>query len=572
MPLEAEVTACDVLVIGGGNAGLRAAVEASGRGARTLLWSKSPLPGGSTAVSGGIHQASFSPEDSEDLHFMDTVKGGYFLNNQPLVRVLVSEAKERILDLEGFGGAFYRADANSYDLRRLGGYTVPRGVEVGRNDRLMRIVRDEAHRRAVGISDQLMVTRLLADREGACCGAMGFDVVSGACRVALAKSVVLATGAVGRLWKRTANTRNASGDGFALAMPLGVKLVDMEFLQFIPLTYLYPSFIEGMTLGEAGSYGVEVRFYNSRGERFMERYDPERFEFTTRDIAARGIYLEVQAGRGSPHGGAYVDTTRCDPAKGLYQPHKLRHRWRLLRDFYGIKRATYKEPFEAAPSALYMCGGIEIDEWCCTGVPGLFACGEVSGNIHGANRLGGNSLIEIQVYGKRAGEKATEAARERPSPEPAPGVVEEELERLERLRCKNRGVRPRPLKRRLQQLMWDHCCVARSGEGLRRCLEGILQLQDEARDLMVTSDTRPYNYEWVEANEVPMMLHLAEVVVRSALFREESRGNHYRTDFPAQNDEGWLCHTLVELKDGKIHLSKKPVELTEVDPRKVARV
>lgn len=566
-----QVIPADVLIVGGGNAGLRAAVAASSWGARTILVSKSPFPGGSSAVAGGFHQASFGPDDSEDLHFRDTVQGGYFLNNQRLVRILVREAKQALLDLEGFGAAFYRVSPDRYSLATFGGHSVPRAVETGRCDRIERILREEAERLGVQFFEETMVTRLLTDAQGLVGGVCAFDIKWGKGLVFLAKALILATGALGRLYRRTACTRNATGDGFGLAMGLGTRMVDMEFMQFIPLAYVYPSFISGMTLAEAGSYGPKTKYFNALGERYMERYDPQRLEKTTRDVAARANFLEIRAGRGTPRGGILVDPTENDPSEGSYQPHRLRHRWKLIRDFYGLAKATYKEPFEAAPAALYICGGLEIDENCQTSTPGLFACGEISGNIHGANRLGGNSLIELQVFGKRAGEAAAAYAQGRPLPGVDLSQAEEEFNRLNRLLATREGVRPRTLKTELQQLMWDYCGIVRTGEGLKKAILGVENLKERLPQMGLTCDSLRYNWELVEAVEVPMMLDTAEVMLRAALFREESRGNHYREDFPHQDDENWLCHTLIQKVEGELRIAKKEVELTELDPRKERR-
>ncbi|MBI2304086.1 MAG: FAD-binding protein [Chloroflexi bacterium] len=563
-----QVIMADVVVVGAGNAGLRAAVAAASQGAETVVVSKSPFPGGSSCVAGGFHQASFGADDSEDLHFRDTIKGGYYLGNQRLIRILVREAKERILDLEQMGGAFYRVSPQSYSLTRLGGYSVARGVETGRTERIARILRETAYHLSVPVFEECMVTKLLTDAQGRVCGVFALDIRWGRGLVFLGKCVVLASGAIGRLYRRTATPRNATGDGFGLAMNLGVEMLDMEFMQFIPLSYVYPSFIEGMTLGEASVYGARTKYLNSQGERFIVQYDPERLERTTRDIGARSIYIEVREGRGTPHGGVWLDNSENRPEEGAYQPHRLRHRWKLIRDFYGIKKANYQEPMEVAPSALYICGGLEINEECRTSLPGLFACGEISGNMHGANRLGGNSLIELQVYGRRAGEFAAQEAKGLPLPPVDTAQVEEEVARLNGLLQSREGTRPRMIKRELQSVMWEHCAIVRDGDGLQKGLSRIQALKEQAATLRLTTDTTNYNYELVEACEVPLMLDLAEVMVSAALHREESRGNHFRADFPKMDNQNWLCHTTIQKGDGRIHIGKKDVELVEIDPRR----
>ena len=565
-----EVFTTDVLVIGAGNAGLRAAVGAAEKGARTLLVSKSPFPGGSSVVAGGIRQAAFHPDDSPDLHFSDTLKSGKYLNNQRLVRLFVQEAPKRILDLEEYGVMLVRTGPREYRIKLTGGGSAPRGLHTRRNDRVMRLVLERALRLGVELFDQTMVTRLVQDDRGAVAGAVALDIIRGRTILILARSVVLAAGALARIYSRNATVRNATGDGLALAARAGTTFIDMEFVQFIPLGYV-GTFIDGMTLGEGSVWGEEVRFLNGSGERYLERYAPGITEYrATRDILARANYSEILAGRGTANSAVLVDATRSDPNEVEFSPKAMAHRYRLLRDFYGKAKADLKEPLEAAPSALYICGGVEFDEECATNIPGLYVCGEMAGGIHGANRLNGNSLIDCEVFGKIAGESAARYSREeaRSSSSGAMAQALDEERRILDLMDRPVGEkRPRDFKRSLQNIMWQKVGIVRNGPTLAEAVQEIENLRDRLPELSVATPARRYNLELVEALEVPMMVQVADMVARCALFRTESRGNHYRLDYPNTDNESWLANTHITVEGERLRLEKRPVELLEVDPR-----
>ena len=553
------IIAVDVLIIGAGNAGLRAAIAAAQNGAKTMIISKSPFPGGSSVVSGGLIEASFGEGDSEELHFRETVESGAYLGNQRLTQILVSEIKDRVFDLEDYGVVFLREGPSTFKLVSNGGTSVPRSLTSGRNDRVQRCLYDRARSLGVTLYQEFMPLKIFLDEAKRPVGVAAYDIQRGERFFFQAGAVVMASGGCAGLFKRRATPRNTAGDGFGLALDLGVRLVDMEFVQFIPLSFVY-GFIEGMTLGEGDSYGDKVRLRNALGERYMERYSPEHLEHSTRDVVARSNYLEIRAGRGTPRGAILIDATESDPRKAYFQPHHMAHRYRLIVDFYGKDKADLKEPLEAAPSALYICGGIEINERCETNLPGLFACGEVIGNVHGANRLGGNSLADVQVFGKRAGEQAAIFSRESSLKSPNLHEVEGEFLRLRDL-CDSKGsVTPRSIKRELQQLMWDHMGIVRDASRLSEGLQKLENLKDKGSQMGRIGSSRRYNYALLEAIEVPSMLCVAEVMLRSGLFREESRGNHFRSDFP-ESRETWHCHTIAERRGSEILLGKKEIEL-----------
>lgn len=568
--MEIQPVKCDVLVIGAGGAGLRAALEASRAGAKVIVLSKGPVPGGATSVAGGVMQAAVDPSDSPDQHFRDTVIGGHFLNNQRLVRTFVDNAAEKVLDLERYGCAFDRKEDGSLDLRVPAGATRKRGIEGEVMSNVQKILAQRSIELGAEVREFVMVTRLLQDGSGTVVGAVALDFGRGEVLAYLAPVTILAAGAVGRLYAVTACPRSSTGDGLALGRRVGARMVNLEMMQFIPLAYAYPEFIRGFTLGEAPNYGKSTRFINSEGERYMPRYDEARAEYATRDVAARANYMEIQAGRGTPHGGIWVDTTANDPKDGLYQPHKLADRYKMIVDFYGPSKANFEEPFEATPSALFLMGGVEIDSECRTSVPGLLAAGEVSGNLHGANRLGANALTEIQVFGAIAGERAARLAKDmRPPLETAAlkATFADERRVIHDFQERPNKTRACDVKHAIQRLMWDSVGVVREGAKLRAALDEFDRLRKIAREeVSVFSRAQRYNYDWVEAIEVGQMVDVAEMMAVAALTRTESRGAHHRLDYPATDNRSWLQETVIHDEAGKLRVATQPVHLTEVSP------
>jgi succinate dehydrogenase/fumarate reductase flavoprotein subunit len=566
--VDVGVLESDVLIIGAGGAGLRAALEAAKAKARVTVLSKGPVPGGATSVSGGVIQAAVGPDDSPEQHFRDTVIGGRFVNNQRLVHTFVTNAPQKVLDLERYGCAFDRKEDGSLDLRMPSGATRKRGIEGEVNSNIQKILTQRALENGARIDEFMMVTRLLTDSSGRVCGATALDFAKGIFIAFLAKTVILATGAAGRLYEVTACPRSSTGDGIGLARQVGARFLNLEMMQFIPLAYTYPEFIKGFTLGEAPNYGHHTRFRNSKGERFMLKYDSKRAEYTTRDVAARAGYIEVKEGRGSPHGGIWVDTSENDRMDGLYQPHKLADRYQMIVDFYGISKANFDEPFEATPSALFLIGGVEIDSECRTNVAGLFAAGEVAANLHGANRLGANALAEIQVFGSIAGINAAQESRNTastPSAESVRAQISDERSAVLGLFEGPRKRRPHEFKREIQRAMWNGVGVVREGKQLQATLDDFRLLKEAVRGgVGVTGPARRYNYEWVEALEIPKMLDVAEMMAASALSRTESRGAHYRTDFPNEDDANWLRETVVQEVNGKLVVTSQPVDTSIV--------
>jgi succinate dehydrogenase/fumarate reductase flavoprotein subunit len=347
-------------------------------------------------------------------------------------------------------------------------------------------------------------------------------------------------------------------------------MVNLEMMQFIPLAYAYPDFIKGFTLGEAPNYGQNTRFLNADGERYMLKYDPEHAEYTTRDRAARANYIEIQEERGTPHGGIWVDTTANDPKDGLYQPHKLLDRYQMIVDYYGNAKADFKEPFEATPSALFLIGGIEIDTECRTSVPGLFAAGEIASNLHGANRLGANALTEIQVFGAIAGISAAQEATQLQQVEVTDMLtrqIKDDFMAVRSLHDLPKKRRAAHFKREIQNIMWNNVGVVRDGVKLAKALDEFNRLKEIVdQEVGVVSSARCFNYDWVEALEIRNMLEVAQMMALSALHRTESRGAHYRIDYPHEDNSNWLRETVAQEINGKFEIGSQPVALDELSP------
>src|SRR3989449_1323246 len=406
-----ETHECDVLVVGAGGAGLRAAIEASARGVRTALVCKSLLGKAHTVMAeGGIAAAlgNVWPEDNWKVHFRDTMRGGKLLNNWRMAQIHAQEAPERVRELEQWGALFDRTEDGRILQRAFGGHTFKRLCHVGDRTGLemIRTLQDRGVHLGIDVYMECAVTRVLKDGDRVA-GAFGYWREQGRFVVFKAKSVVLATGGIGKAWPITSNSWEYTGDGMALAYDAGADLMDMEFVQFHPTGMVWPPGVQGILVTEAvrGEGGV---LRNKNGERFMERYDPERLELSTRDVVARAIYTEAKEGRGTEHGGAYLDISH-KPAE--YVKRKLPSMYHQFRELADVD--ITKGPMEVGPTCHYMMGGIRVDaETAQSTLVGLFAAGEAAAGLHGANRLGGNSLSDLLVFGRRAGLAAAEHAKQ----------------------------------------------------------------------------------------------------------------------------------------------------------------
>jgi fumarate reductase (CoM/CoB) subunit A len=541
--MERETYQTDVLVIGSGGAGCRAAIEARKHGLDVIIVSKGlSFKSGCTTLAEGGYNAAFAyvdDKDSTEAHFQDTLKGGGYLNDRKLVRILVEEAPDRLNELEGFGALFDRQESGLLNQRPFGGQTYRRTCFQGdrTGHEMMVALKEEVIREDIQTVEEVMITSLLWDHEGRVAGACGFSLPNTDLLVFEASSTILATGGAGWLYPVTSNALQKTGDGYALAYHAGADLLDMEQVQFHPTGMLYPDSRRGVLVTEAVR-GEGGQLINALGERFMTNYDP-RGELATRDIVARSIYNEIREGRGTPGGGVYLDVTHL-PEELIEEKLET-----MLFQFLDVGLDIRQEPMEVAPTAHHVMGGSLITPNCETTVKNLYAAGEAAGGVHGANRLGGNALAETQVFGKRAGEAAAINVRKT-----SVAVKNEQLDgeedRISGL-FKEGDYYPHQVKQELQALMWDKVAIIRNHVGLKYAFDHLKKLRARMNHLTVP-DGKGFNHYLQDALELENMLLVAELVTSSASIRKESRGSHYREDYPKTRDE-WN-RSIVMNKDG----------------------
>ena len=536
-----ETVETDVLVLGAGGAGLRAAIAAGEAGARVLVVCKSLLGKAHTVMAeGGVAAAmhNVAYQDSWEAHFADTMKGGKLINDWRVAEIHARESPERVLELELWGAVFDRTWQGRIHQRPFGAHTYPRLAHIG--DRtgleLIRTLQDRAvHTKGVDVHMETTVFKLLKS-EGRIAGALAYRRSDGSLILFRCASLVLASGGAGKMYRVTSNSWESTGDGTALAYEAGAELRDMEMVQFHPTGMVWPAGVRGIlvTEGVRGEGGV---LRNKDGERFMERYDHERMELSSRDIVARAINSEVGAGRGSPHGGVFLDITHRKPE---YIKSKLPS---MHEQFLKLANVDItKQPMEVAPTIHYAMGGVRVDaESCAASVAGLYAAGEVASGLHGANRLGGNSLSDLLVFGKRAGEAAAATAKSQPaaaSQRLDEHEIEQAIDLLMAPLDRPSGESPYKLMAEIQDVMTQHAPIVRDEPGLRAGLDKIHDLRARVETCGTGgSGTRIFNPGWHTAYDLRSMLVNAEALLRSALERKESRGAHARSDYPKLDEE-----------------------------------
>lgn len=531
--MESEIYEYDVLIIGSGGAGCRAAIEVSNYNLSPIIISKGlSFKSGCTTLAEGGYNAAFAfvdVEDDSDVHFKDTMKGGGDLNDSGLVRILVEESSQRLIELERFGALFDRQESGKIDQRPFGGQTYRRTCFQGdrTGHEIMTSLKEEIMRRDIETMDEIMITSLMMDdSNNKVLGAIGLSLKDSRPCVFKAKSTILATGGAGQIYPVTSNTLQKGGDGFSLAYDAGADLLDMEQVQFHPTGMVYPESRKGVLVTEAvrGEGGI---LYNTDGHRFMENYDP-RMELATRDVVARAIYNEIREGRGTENGGVYLDVTHL-PDDVIEDKLET-----MLLQFLDVGVDIRKESMEVAPTAHHFMGGVMINEWGETTVKNLYAAGEVTGGVHGANRLGGNALADTQVFGRRAGIKASENALKGDTRLNWSQINAEE-NRISGL-FKQGEIYPYEIKKELKNTMWDNVAIIRNEKGLKTALARIYQLKGMLANMNV-QDESSYNKNLQDALEIIKMIDIASLVTRSALIRCESRGSHYREDYPHKDDK-----------------------------------
>jgi succinate dehydrogenase / fumarate reductase, flavoprotein subunit len=589
----------DVLVIGAGGAGLRAAIEAAHGGASVGLVCKSLLGKAHTVMAEGGIAASLGNVDDRDnwqVHFADTMRGGQYLNNWRMAELHAKEAPDRVRELEAMGAVFDRTPDGRILQRNFGGHKYPRLAHVGDRTGLeiIRTLQDFAIHQPIDVHMECTVVSLLKDGNRIA-GALAYDRERGRFKLFAAKAVVLATGGIGRAFSVTSNSWEYTGDGHALAYLAGAALQDMEFVQFHPTGMVWPPSVRGIlvTEGVRGEGGILV---NREGRRFMFDDIPENYrnqtadneeegwrytqgdksarrppELLTRDHVARAIMKEVREGRGSPHGGVFLDISWISSKLSNAEDHirkklpSMYHQFKQLADI-----DITKEPMEVGPTTHYVMGGIRVDgDTQMSSVPGLFAAGEVGAGLHGANRLGGNSLSDLLVFGMRAGKFATEFAGRQSTPRvdtnQADSVVRAALEPFDRAS----GESPYKVEHDLQTMMQELVGIVRRDEEIRRALDALKALKERAAMVSVTGN-REYNPGWHTALDLQNLLTVSEIIARAALERKESRGGHFRDDFP-DKDPGHGKFNIVVRRgpSGEMQVSREPIPEMRDDLKKI---
>jgi succinate dehydrogenase / fumarate reductase flavoprotein subunit len=585
----------DVVVVGAGGAGLRAAIESSARGARTALVCKSLLGKAHTVMAEGGVAAALANVDTRDnwqVHFRDTMRGGKFLNQWRMAQLHAQESPERVRELESWGAVFDRTKDGRILQRNFGGHTYPRLAHVGDRTGLemIRTLQDRGVHQGIDVYMECTV-RWVLKAAGGVAGCFAYWRESGRFVVFRAKAVVLATGGIGRCWEISSNSWEYTGDGHALAYWAGADLIDMEFVQFHPTGMVWPPSVRGtlITEGVRGEGGV---LKNSLGKRFMFDYIPELYagefaeseeesnrwvaaviagrrpdarrppELLTRDVVARAIRREVREGRGSPHGGVLLDIASYRSTEEIKR--KLPGMYHQFKELADVD--ITKEPMEVGPTCHYMMGGVRVHaETQESTLSGLFAAGEVAGGLHGANRLGGNSLSDLLVFGKRAGEFAAEHARTTPM---VPEINQDEVAWAARQALqpfeRTEGENPYALHEELRRLMQDRVGIVRGEEDLKIALGELEKLRRRSANVKV-GGTIQYNPGWHLALDLANMLDVSEAVTRAALARQESRGAHTRDDFPDSDPKWAVQNVVVRKREEQMEVATEPLAAMPAD-------
>ena len=553
----------DVLVIGAGLAGQRAALAAAQAGATVGIISKvHPVRSHSNAAQGGIN-AALNPEDSWESHAYDTVKGSDYLGDQDAIEIMCQEAPEELLHLEHMGVTFHRNQEGLLGTRAFGGASAARTYYVAdiTGQAILHVLYEQLMKhKEVERFEEWFTTGLVVDESGRCAGAITRNLRDASMMLFKARAVILATGGNGQCFKPTTNALICTGDGISMAYRIGAPLMDMEMIQYHPTTLAG----NGLLITE-GARGVGAHLYNALGERFMEKYAPNKMELASRDVVSRAEQTEINEGRGFPDGTVSLDITVV-PKKRVHEA--LREIVNVGRDFAGVD--ITKEPIHIKPGNHYIMGGVKTDVHGQTEIPGLYAAGECACvSVHGGNRLGANSLLDTLVFGRRSGAHAAAQAREVVLNPPSEAVLEEEETRIGDLLRRERGSgrRVSELKHELGEIMDRHVAVFRNADGLNQALEVVKRLEEEYRQVVIDDRGSVFNQDVIAAIELGFMLDCAEATVLCGIHRTESRGAQFRTDFPERDDENWLKHIDLTLgTEGEPHITYSPVTITQWQP------
>ncbi|MEK7495344.1 MAG: FAD-binding protein [Patescibacteria group bacterium] len=535
----------DILVIGAGGAGIRAAIEAKKSGLEVFLLGKEVLGCAHTGMAmGGMNAAMVAPATPE-FHAQITIEGGYYINNYKMVKVFAEEMPARIHDLESYGVIFDRLDSGEFYTWAGPKQKYPLNVCVGdyTGREMMQGLVDEARKLKIKYTDEFFISKLLTVK-GKIIGAMGINIRNAQIVVFQTKSVILASGGAGRMYKVTTNAMSNTGDGYAMALDAGAELIDMEMVQFHPTGMANtPSTLGVLVTEKTRAHGGILR--NIKGERFMSKYYPVEMELAKRDEVSRSIYTEVAAGLGTKNGSVYLHVDHWTKEKIL----------EIIPDVYEQYKNTgvdiSKEPMEIYPSMHHMMGGIKVDEWCRSSIPGLFAAGEVTRNVHGANRLGGNSIAEGQVFGRRSGISAAKFAKKVKNISLPKDQIEKEQTRIFSFINRKAGVTPHVVEDKLKQVMWDKVGIFRDEKRLLEAKKAIAKLKIEAKIMKTRTTLKERNRDLQDCLEIENMLITAESIVDAAILRKESRGAHSRTDYPKTKKE-WEKNISIKIVNEKL--------------------
>lgn len=546
----------DVLIVGAGLAGMRAAIAVPPELDVAVISKVHPVRSHSVAAEGGIN-AAIREDDSWEAHAFDTIKGGDYLGDQDAIEIMCQEGPKDVLDLDKMGALFSRDERGRIAQRPFGGADFPRTCYAAdkTGHALVHLLYEQLLKRKAFVYEEWYVTSLIVE-DGACKGVIAWDLITGGLQQIRAKSVILATGGYGRVYSISTNALINTGDGMSIAFRAGIPLMDMEFVQFHPTTLKET----GILLSEAAR-GEGGYLLNSKNERFMSRYAPTKMELASRDVVSRAEYQEIEEGRGI-NGCVLLDIRHLGRAKIMERLPQIRE---LAITFAGVD--PVKDPVPIRPGVHYSMGGIRTNEWGETGLEGLYAAGESACvSIHGANRLGGNALLETIVFGKRSGLKASERAKSIRSLDVSSKSIKAEEDRIAEIMNRTKGEKVPLLKEEIGQIMSEGVGISRKREGAESAKEKVKKIKERYRDVYIQDKGRVFNTELILCLELGSIIELAEVIIESALAREESRGAHYRLDFPLRDDVRWLKHTLAYNGETESRLDYADVRITKYPP------